>query len=240
MADWRILGRLTDASNVTLLVESGGRRHVYKPVRGERRLWDFPDGTLARREVAAYEVSRRLGWQVIPPTRWVDDAPMGPGSIQEWVEHSGDAVAVFPAGRVPGDWLPVLEAVDGNDTPLVVAHADTPALRRLALFDLVVNNTDRKGGHVLSPRAGAVAGIDNGLCFHAEPKVRTVLWGFAGQPVADDLLSDLRMARDDLPDLLSGLDDDEKSALVERIDEIVLSKTFPHPAGGPVIPWPPI
>lgn len=231
---------MADASNATLVVERGDQRAVYKPTRGERPLWDFPDQTLGRREVAAYEMSRRLGWDVVPVTTWITDGPFGPGSLQEWVDHAIDVVGVFPAHDVPESWLPVLDAVDREDRPLTVAHADTPLLRRLALFDLLANNTDRKGGHILSPGEGQVAGIDNGLCFHAEPKVRTVLWGFAGQALPDDLVSDLSAARDELPDLLVGLAEEEKQALIHRIDELLATPVFPYPGAGPVIPWPPL
>lgn len=231
---------MADASNATLVVDRGDQRAVYKPTRGERPLWDFPDQTLGRREVAAYAVSHRLGWDVVPVTTWTADGPFGPGSLQEWVDHVIDVVGVFPAHEVPEGWLPVLDAVDRDERPLTVAHADTPLLQRLALFDLLANNTDRKGGHILSPGEGHVAGIDNGLCFHAEPKVRTVLWGFAGRALPAELVSDLSGARNELPDLLVGLADEEKHALTQRIDDLLARPVFPHPGGGPVIPWPPL
>lgn len=231
---------MVDASNATLVVERDGVRAVYKPVRGERPLWDFPDGTLGRREVAAYEVSRRLGWDVVPVTTWIDDGPLGAGSLQEWVDHGDHLVGVFPAEAVPGGWLPVLDAVDRDETPLTVAHADTDHLQRLAVFDLLVNNTDRKGGHILAPGPSRVAGIDNGLCFHTEPKLRTVVWGFAGRAIPAELLADLTAARSDLPDLLVGLADAEKQALSRRLDDLLATPVFPHPGAGPVIPWPPL
>ncbi len=234
-----MLGQVSDASNATLVVEAGDHRLVYKPVRGERPLWDFPDGTLARREVAAYEISRHLGWDVVPPTRWVEDGPYGPGSVQDWVGDDVAAVSVFREGAVPEGWLPVLQAVDDADRPLVVAHADTPRLRLITVFDLVVNNADRKGGHLLGD-GDAAWGIDHGLSFHAEPKLRSVLWGFVGRPIDDGVLADLADRRDDLPDLLVGLSGAEGAALRARVDRVLADGVFPPPRGGPVIPWPPI
>lgn len=239
-AHWEVLGQLSEASNATLLVELSGQRFVYKPVRGERPLWDFPDSTLGRREVAAFEVSRRLGWDLVPRTRWVSDGPFGPGSLQDWVDGASLPVGVFPAGKVPDGWLSVLSGADESDKPLEVAHRDNADLRRMALFDLLINNADRKGGHLFQLADGSLQGIDQGLCFHHEPKVRTVLWGFVGEPIADDLVLDLREARSDLPDLLTGLSSAEAGALGARVDVLLARPMFPGPVSGPAIPWPPL
>lgn len=237
---WEVLGQLSEASNATLLVEFSGQRFVYKPVRGERPLWDFPNSTLGRREVAAFEVSQRLGWGLVPRTRWVSDGPFGPGSLQDWVHAESLPVGVFPAGEVPGGWVSVLSGVDEADKPLEVAHRDSAELRRMALFDLLINNADRKGGHLFQLADGTLQGIDQGLCFHAEPKLRTVLWGFVGEPIPDDLLLDLRDARSKLPELLTGLSSAEVDALGARADNLLARPIFPGPTSGPAIPWPPL
>lgn len=238
--DWHVVGQLSEASNATLLVEIGDERFIYKPVRGERPLWDFPDGTLGRREVAAYEVSRRLGWDLIPRTRWTTEGPFGPGSLQDWVDAERLPVSAFPSDEVPEGWLPVISAVDDQDRPLEVAHRDSDDLRRMALFDLVVNNADRKGSHLYERADGSIQGIDQGLCFHAQPKVRTVLWGFVGEPLPEQWCSDLAATLDQLPDAMVGLGADEAVALVARGRQLLASRVFPPPSGGPVIPWPPI
>ena len=155
---------------------------VYKPVAGERPLWDFPDGTLAGREVAAYVVSEALGWDVVPPTVLRGDAPAGIGMVQAWREPDAGAGPGRPGARparCPEGYLHVLDAYDGDDRPVSLVHEDTDALRRMAVFDVVVNNADRKGGHVLAMTDGHRFGVDHGLCFHVDDKLRTVLWGWA-------------------------------------------------------------
>ena len=169
-----IAGRLVDASNATLWCEvhapegdAGPTLHaVYKPIRGERPLEDFPDGTLAGREVAAWEVSDALGWAIVPPTV-LRDGPAGPGSVQLWIEADDEA-----------------------DVLLMVLGRD-PRLRRIALFDHVVNNADRKGGHLLPVGPELVHGCDHGICFAVEPKLRTLLWGWQGEPLTDAERADL-------------------------------------------------
>ncbi len=235
--DMEIEGRLTEASNITLRVQlSDTVRAVYKPVRGERPLWDFPEGTLAAREVAAYELSSALGWDLVPMTV-MRDGPFGPGSCQLWLDEAGEApVGFIPAGELPPDWLPVAAAQDDEGHPYVLAHADDPALARLALFDAVVNNADRKGGHVLAASDGSVRGVDHGLCYHTDDKLRTVLWGFAGRPAAALDLAALRgLDLGLLDDLLST---QEADAVADRIKKLDL---YPMPpANRHAIPWPPI
>lgn len=235
------------ASNQTFLVRLGdpddGPHAVYKPVRGERPLWDFPTGTLADREYAAWLVSEALGWDIVPPTV-LRDGPLGRGMVQAWqeVDPDQDAVDIVAAGHVPPGMLHVLDAVGGDDEPVTLVHEDTAALRRIAVFDVVVNNTDRKGGHVLAMGDGHRFGVDHGVCFHVEDKLRTVLWGWAGQPLrpaereavaglaADDALHD---------SLREHLTPSEVRALVRRCERLLDEGRLPQPVGGwPSIPWP--
>jgi uncharacterized repeat protein (TIGR03843 family) len=246
-------GRLVAASNATLLCRLGdagvnGSDHVrcvYKPVAGERPLWDFPDGTLAPREVAAYLVSEAAGWHVVPPTV-LRDGPFGPGVCQLWIEQDGTGlVDIVAPTAVPEGWLRVLDAEDTAGELVTLVHADDPRLRRMALFDLVVNNADRKGGHVLVTADGAVLGVDHGVCFHADPKLRTVLWGWSGRPLSDDERQTLnRLAADlggDLGDRLAKLlEAAEVAATVARIDDLLGQGRFPGPEMSRMpIPWPP-
>ena len=195
-APLRPRGFIANASNHTLLVQVGeaalGLHAVYKPRAGERPLWDFPTGSLCRREAAAYVVSEALGWGLVPPTVLRDDAPMGTGSVQLFVPHD------------PEDHYFVLVGDEAT-------HA---ALVRMAVFDLLTNNADRKASHVLRTDDGWVYGCDHGLTFHVEPKLRTVIWDFDGAPVG-------REAREDLAWLADALDDGEApvtAALVDLID----------------------
>ncbi|PSK93817.1 putative repeat protein (TIGR03843 family) [Haloactinopolyspora alba] len=248
-------GRLVVASNLTLLgrVTHGehSARCVYKPVDGERPLWDFPDGSLAAREVAAYELSEAAGWHVVPPTVLREDGPFGPGMCQLWIDQPEDErrwVDVVSPDAVARGWLPVLEAVDGDGEPVVLVHADDPALRRMAVFDAVVNNADRKGGHVLAGLPGAdrtapVVGVDHGVCFHVEPKLRTVLWGWAGTeltPADVAELTALRSALDgDLDHTVRALlSTDEVTATAERVDRLLGDGRLPDPTGRMPVPWP--
>ena len=219
-----IEGRLVDASNTTLYCSLAGAgvtaACVYKPVRGERPLWDFPDGTLAEREVAAYVVSTALGWNVVPPTV-LRDGPYGEGMVQLWMD---------------GD-----ETVDL--TRLV--RDDLPPLRRMVLFDAIVNNADRKGGHLIPMPGGHVYGVDHGVSFHQQDKLRTVLWSWAGDPLPDDAVDALSEFRA----LLEGQLDDALSALLtrrevaavrRRVDRLLSRRVYPEPSGDwPAIPWPP-
>ena len=217
-------GRLVDASNATLYctaaldgVESAV---VYKPVRGERPLWDFPDGTLAGREVATYLVSEATGWDVVPPTV-LRDGPYGPGMCQLWVD--------------------VDESVDLG----VLARSDHPDLRRMAVLDAVVNNADRKGGHLLPRPDGRVQGVDHGVCFSVEDKLRTLLWQWRGTPLGDEAVEVLSRVRAELEGPLGEalselLTRREVRATVKRVDRLLAEGCFPHPSPDwPAIPWPP-
>ena len=170
------------ASNATFVGRVGGVTVVYKPVAGERPLWDFPDGTLAARERAAYLVSEALGWDVVPPTV-LRNGPHGPGMVQLWREpdEGEEPVRVVRSGERRPGWLHVFDGVDERDRAVSLVHEDTAALRRMAVFDVVVNNADRKGGHVLPMAGGHRYGVDHGVSFHTDPKLRTVLWGWAGR-----------------------------------------------------------
>jgi uncharacterized repeat protein (TIGR03843 family) len=239
-------GRILPASNATFLAELDGREVVYKPVVGERPLWDFPDGSLAHREVAAYLVAGATGWDLVPRT-WLGDGPHGPGMLQEWQEVDPDreAVDLVPAGEVPEGWLAVVEGMDDRDRAVTVVHEDTSELRRLAVYDVLINNADRKGGHVLLLPDGRRLGVDHGVTLHHEPKLRTVLWGWAGSPLTDEETSAvtavLAAVRGDLGERLSDLLTEREVAALERRCQRLLSRgVLPNPGGGwPSIPWPP-
>lgn len=193
-----------------------GLKAVYKPMQGERPLWDFPEG-LFRREVAAYELSRSLGWEVIPATVVRDDV-LGVGSLQRFVEadFSRHYFVLRDAGRYDDQ------------------------LRRMCLFDLLANNTDRKGGHVLVDAEDHLWGIDNGLCFSTEARLRTVIWDFADDPVPDDLMDSVAsLVECGLPDAVTDLlFDDEVDQILRRAKAIRSARRFPHDPTGRAIPWP--
>jgi uncharacterized repeat protein (TIGR03843 family) len=243
-----VVGRIVPASNQTFLARlddpDSGPRVVYKPIRGERPLWDFTTGTLADREYAARLVSEALGWDIVPPTV-LRDGPAGRGMVQAWqdVDPEQEAVDVVPAGAVPPGMLHVLDAVGGDDQPVTLVHEDTPALRRMAVFDVVVNNTDRKGGHVLPMPDGHRYGVDHGVCFHVEDKLRTVLWGWAGQPLLPEERDAVAALIDDealRAALAEHLVPAEVRAMVRRCRRLLGEARLPEPEGGwPSIPWPP-
>jgi uncharacterized repeat protein (TIGR03843 family) len=243
-----VVGRLVEASNATLLTRArlvGIEAYcVYKPISGERPLWDFPGRTLSRREVAAYLVSAAAGWQVVPPTV-LRDGPFGLGSVQWWVGQDGSGlVDVVPPDRVPPGWLHVLDAESYDGSPVALVHADDPDLQRVAVFDIVTANADRKGGHLLRQQH-LVRGVDHGLTFHTDDKLRTVLWGWAGQRLPDPLVDDLAALAQalDRPALAESLaellDEDELVTLRRRVQQLQRRGRFPRPGPGrPAIPWP--
>ncbi len=237
-SDLSVVGRLPWSSNLTFLValepEGGAEpdhpfdddaagdttdalQAVYKPASGEQSLWDFPDG-LYRREVAAYALSEALGWGLVPPTVERHDGPFGSGSLQ-----------LFVAADYEQHYFTLFE--EGG-------HLDT--LQMMCVFDIVANNADRKSGHVLIGDDGRLWGIDHGLCFHRQPKLRTVIWDFADEEVPAHLLAAVEPLARDLPDELGRLlDDDERSALSDRVARLVHTATFPEPLGDrPPYPWP--
>ncbi len=219
-------GRLVDASNVTLYctVSAAGVQAncVYKPVDGERPLWDFPEGTLAGREVAAYEVSKAAGWNVVPPTVF-RDGPLGPGMCQLWIDTDGSV-----------------------DLLALARRSDHAGLREMAVFDAVVNNADRKIGHLLPVPGDHLYGCDHGVCFGADYKLRTVLWQWRGKPLPGRALAALRRLHDVLAaelgtELARWLTPDEVTATRQRIELLLEHKVHPYPpADWPAVPWPPV
>jgi len=250
-----LVGRLTDASNLSLVARATADgvtlACVYKPIRGERPLWDFPDGTLAEREYAAAVVSRAAGWDCTPPTI-LRGGPLGTGMVQLWINgtDSDSAVDLFTPEELPVGWMPVFRAVDEAGHPLVLAHADDPRLALLAAFDLVVNNADRKAGHILPIPDGPLLGVDHGLTMHTEDKVRTVLWGWAGTAFGEQVIDGLDRLRHGLGPGLDGslaeelgalLTQTEVAALAERVTVLRDSAVYSEPPiGRSSIPWPPI
>lgn len=205
----KIVGRLVAASNASLFCKIGDLNAIYKPIAGERPLWDFPDGNLASREVSAYKVSEALGLHCVPQTL-LRDGPYGLGSVQLWIDDVEDVGERY------------LET--------------SPELRKIALLDAVINNTDRKIGHLLY-KVGQVFGCDHGVTFHEEFKLRTVLWQFADMPFTSDEITRLQEFNCDLSDLIT---DKEITALHQRIDDLLNMKKFPlPPVDWPAIPWPP-
>jgi uncharacterized repeat protein (TIGR03843 family) len=245
-------GRVLPASNLTFFGEvsraGATLRCVYKPISGERPLWDFPDGTLAGREVAAYTVSEALGWSVVPLTI-LREGPVGLGMVQVWCEPdpAQDPIDIVPVDAVPDGYLHVLDALDARDLPVSLVHEDSEALRRMAVFDAVVNNADRKGGHVLAMPDGHRYGVDHGVSFHVDNKLRTVLWGWADEPLhpADaealaGLFDHLCNPGDELVLALESLlDAVEIEALRRRCRRLLTTRRMPLPSGQwPAIPWP--
>lgn len=231
---------MVNASNSTLVVRDDDQQFIYKPISGERPLWDFPEGTLAYRERAAYVLSELGSWNVVPPTV-LREGPLGLGSFQDWVEAEVSDVDVIAPGDVQPGWLEIIRGRDETGAEVMLLHKDSPELRAIALFDAVANNADRKGGHLLTSETGQVFAIDHGVTFNEEPKLRTVLWGFIGQtftPAESAQLEDLRNVIDssELPELLNT---GEISALHSRINELLAEGKFPQPSPHwPAVPWP--
>ncbi|RCG18892.1 SCO1664 family protein [Streptomyces reniochalinae] len=286
-----VRGQITEASNAVLFgtVEHEGivLPCVYKPVAGERPLWDFPDGSLAQREVAAYEVSRATGWDLIPATV-LRDGPYGTGMCQAWVGEPPDAPETGSAEGAGGDdsedgtpqdggqqggaeedgsgtgpapllalvgeqepgegWKAVGFADVGGGRTALLVHADDPALRRLAVLDAVINNGDRKGGHLLPRPDGTLYAIDHGVTFHVDDKLRTLLWGWAGEELTGEAVEALRTLSGELAvgaelaaRLAELLTDAEVEAVRGRVEALLSSGAHPLPSGDwPAIPWPPV
>jgi uncharacterized repeat protein (TIGR03843 family) len=217
-------------------------------VRGERPLWDFPDGTLAGREVSAYLVSQATGWGLVPPTI-LRDGPLGVGACQLWIDEPEDAsslIGFVPAYDVPEGWLAVASARDEDGDAYALAHADDERLARLAVLDAVINNADRKGGHVLYAPDGRIYGVDHGVSFHVENKLRTVLWGWTGKPLPAETV-------ETLTELLAALDGPLGETLEEhltisevqhvrlRVKRLLRAARYPKPpTDWPAVPWPPV
>ncbi len=257
-----VTGRIADASNGvfygTVTADGACVACVYKPVAGERPLWDFPTGTLAGREVAAYEVCRALGWDLVPPTV-LRDGPFGEGMCQQWVGPAPDAdepaptaadelLALVDADEPGPGWKAVGFAETGPGRTALLVHADDARLRRLAVLDAVINNADRKGGHLLPLPDGRLRAIDHGVAFHTDDKLRTLLWGWAGEPLPQSVREPLRRLAGELAPggALTGrlaglLSEVELEALRKRVAGLLGGGRHPLPGGNwPAIPWPPV
>ena len=220
-----VTGRFLWGSNYTFLAEVKSEEQsipaVYKPSRGERPLWDFPRETLAAREVAAYLTSQALGWDLVPPTVLREEGPAGPGSLQLYVD------------------------ADVEHHYFTFSEEEKQRLRPVALFDLLINNADRKGGHVLMSADGHIWSIDHGVCFHQEDKLRTVIWDFANEFIPEDLIADTQkfyhLLVNDMElqqryiDLLS---EGEFHALIQRTERVLEDRCFPEPFTDRPYPWP--
>ncbi|WP_406305960.1 SCO1664 family protein [Streptomyces sp. NBC_00885] len=249
----KVRGRVREASNAVLYCSvsyEGEEAHcVYKPVAGERPLWDFPDGTLAQREVAAYEVSEATGWGLVPPTV-LRDGPYGEGMVQLWIEADPEqSLLALVEEEEPGEgWKAVGFAEVGEGRTALLVHADDVRLRRLAVLDAVINNGDRKGGHLLPTADGHLYAIDHGVTFNVDDKLRTLLWGWAGDPLPADALSSLAALADSLSAdgllatrLAQLLTAAEVEALRGRVEALRGAGRHPVPSGEwPAIPWPPV
>ena len=216
-----LIGRMPWSSNATFLAEATldeySTRVIYKPHIGERPLWDFPDG-LWKREVAAYQLGRDLGWDVVPFTVAREDAPHGIGSVQWFIDADFEQ-----------HYFTMLEDENTHDQ-----------LRRMAVFDFISNNTDRKGGHCLIDADGHIWGIDNGLSFHAEFKLRTVIWDFGGEPIDEELLGDLENLVDSglSPEVSRLLGSFERDAVLGRARALLREGVLPIDESGHRYPWP--
>lgn len=221
----QVHGRLTWSSNATFLASiADGELEslaIYKPRRGERPLWDFPAGTLCRREVAAFIISNALNWRLVPPTI-LRDGPSGPGMVQLFIEH------------------------DPEQHYFTLGPQYKPQLQCIALFDCIINNADRKGGHCLLDKQGHIWAIDHGVSFHTQPKLRSVIWEFAGERIPEQFLEDMQafvecLAEDELNRvLLELLDDREVQALRKRSRALLENPVYPQPGPDMSYPWPPI
>lgn len=220
-----LVGQVTWSSNYTFLTQlsgpEGGIPAIYKPARGERPLWDFPAGSLAARETAAYQTSRALGWDLVPPTVLREDGPAGPGALQLFID------------------------VDHERHYFTMSDREKQRLRPVVLFDILINNADRKSGHILLDAQDKIWLIDHGVCFHSDYKLRTVIWDFVGEPIPGHLLSDLQVFIDSLSagsetavQLNSLLSDTEIQAMVGRGEHLLRRGSFPGPGPGRPYPWP--
>lgn len=220
-------GLMRWSSNYTFLVsvdcEDTPLLAIYKPQRGERPLWDFPDGTLCYRECAAFLTSEELGWNIVPPTV-LREGPRGLGSVQFYIDH------------------------DPEVNYFTLDESFLPQLRSLSCFDYIVNNADRKGGHCLVDAENHIWGIDHGITFNTVPKLRTVIWNFAGQAIPDNLLIDMERLCSELDDsshqfrarLRDLLTEAEINSFHSRVKRLLHHKRYPLPGPGPNYPWPPV
>ena len=221
----KVVGRLVDASNATLYAEivrgtttDENPKVIYKPIAGERPLWDFPEGTLANREYAAYLLSKEAGFDLVPKTV-LRDGPFGKGMVQEWID------------------------TDEETDVVSFGQSDDSSLRKMALFDAIINNTDRKFGHLLITTGKQVFGCDHGVTFHEEDKLRTVLWQFAGEKFNQTEIQLLKASLQVVssPEFLELLSEREVAATSKRINSLLALNEFPLPnPNWPAVPWPPV
>mgnify|MGYP003338891072 FL=1 len=221
----KVVGRLVDASNATLYAEivrgtttDENPKVIYKPIAGERPLWDFPEGTLANREYAAYLLSKEAGFDLVPKTV-LRDGPFGKGMVQEWID------------------------TDEETDVVSFGQSDDSSLRKMALFDAIINNTDRKFGHLLITTGKQVFGCDHGVTFHEEDKLRTVLWQFAGEKFNQTEIQLLKASLQVVssPEFLELLSEREVAATSKRINSLLSLNEFPLPnPNWPAVPWPPV
>lgn len=223
MGEIEISGRLVDASNATLFgsctYQENAIAVIYKPIAGERPLWDFAEGNLASREYASYLLSELIGWNLIPVTI-LRDGPFGEGMVQQWID------------------------IDESVDLALFYRTDDPRLRQMALFDAVLNNTDRKIGHLLPTHDGRLLGCDHGVTFHEEDKLRTVLWQWAGSSLDENEKDDLRKLLSKLEseelEIAQLISENEFQALLARIAQLLRTSEFPSPSEDwPAVPWPP-
>ncbi len=223
--DVEILGLLPYASNYTFVARVKREKQetlaVYKPRQGERPLWDFPHGTLAAREVAAFRLSESAGWNIVPPTVLREDAPEGGGSMQLYIEH------------------------DPERHYFILMDERRDDLAAFAAFDVVVNNADRKSGHVIEDASGKLWAVDHGLTFHTQPKLRTVIWAYTDDPLTDDVRRALERLGDSLSDpkklggeLAQLLSEEEAAATLARVETLLVEDRFPGPGADRPLPWP--
>lgn len=240
MENFKVIGQMVNASNSTLVVELDSKRFIYKPRSGERPLWDFPDHTLHLRERAAFVVSHMLGWDVVPETT-IKEGPYGIGSFQKWIDAEPTTVDIFPPNTVPDGWLTIITGIDEEGKQVTLAHEDSPRLKQIAVFDALINNADRKAGHLLTDQAGMTFGIDHGVTFNAEDKLRTVLWGWIGQDISEAHIVDLKTLQNEIAgsELEELLDASEIHALQQRVEDLITERVMPSPSPHwPAVPWP--
>ncbi|MBU6348097.1 MAG: SCO1664 family protein, partial [Actinomycetales bacterium] len=232
--------QLEESSNGALLAEISGRQVIFKASALERELWDFPLGSLVLRERATYLLDQMLGWNLVPRTELVETSD-GLASLQDWVQGEATLIDIFPSAEIPSTWREVVSGQNEAGLPVSLAHADSSELQKIAVLDAIVNNADRKAGHLLTDSTGQTFAIDHGVTFHAEPKLRTVLWGWQAQPIPEEMLAAVSDLPKDFSDteLVNLLAPDELDALNERIADLLSAKCFPQPSNDwPSLPWP--
>ncbi len=247
-SEFSVIGQITSASNVALLLATTSTQNsfkaIYKPKSGIRELWDFPNNDLVEREYASYLLSKQSGLNLVPATVIREISDFGEGMVQKWVDDSEvKSVGIFKHDLVPAEYLTVLEANDGQANLVKVAVEDSPWLDSLTIFDAVINNSDRKGSHILTDPAGVNWAIDHGVTWHLENKLRTVLWAKAGEELSASALltvGKIESALSQSAELLSKyLSKAEIEQAANRLSQIAATGMFPLPQGDwPAIPWP--